>query len=242
MGAVAEDLAGGTRSIAGPAVAVMAKVPAPGRVKTRLAGAIGDALACELSRCFIRDLDARLVALELPTFWFQWPPGRSIGALAPHAAGVLPQQGDDLGARMEHALARLFEMKHGPVVLLGSDVPHVPLCRIHEAIDMVGTGIDVVLGPARDGGYYLIALDRPVPVLFRDLPWGGRTLFRDTARRARRDGLRLEALPPCFDVDTAPDLERLARLLDAPGACTLPRTKAVLASLRRQDLVRGGRT
>ena len=204
----------------------MAKYPAPGRVKTRLAAALGAERACALYRAFILDLADRLAALPYEVIWSYDPAQAPFAALVPHARCV-PQVDGDLGARMGHAVAAAFAEQAAPVVVLGADVPHVPVSCIEEAVAVVPGR--VVLGPAEDGGYYLIALARPVPELFGGVPWGGADVLAATRARAERLGLATDLLAPTFDVDESADLARLRVLLDG-GAVALPRTAALLAS------------
>ena len=204
----------------------MAKYPAPGRVKTRLAAALGAERACALYRAFILDLADRLAALPYEVIWSYDPAPAPFAALVPHARCV-PQVDGDLGARMGHAVAAAFAEQAAPVVVLGADVPHVPVSCIEEAVAVVPGR--VVLGPAEDGGYYLIALARPVPELFAGVPWGGADVLATTRARAERLGLATDLLAPTFDVDESADLARLRVLLDG-GAVALPRTAALLAS------------
>jgi len=204
----------------------MAKYPAPGRVKTRLAAALGAERACALYRAFILDLADRLAALPYEVIWSYDPAPAPFAALVPQARCV-PQVAGDLGARMSHAVAAAFAEQAAPVVVLGADVPHVPVCCI-EVAAAVAPG-RVVLGPAEDGGYYLVALARPAPELFAAVPWGGPGVLEATRANARRLGLATELLAPTFDVDESDDLVRLRVLLDAGGA-VLPRTAALLAA------------
>jgi glycosyltransferase A (GT-A) superfamily protein (DUF2064 family) len=139
----------------------------------------------------------------------------------------VPQVEGDLGARMAHAVSAAFAEDAAPVLVIGADVPHVPERCLAEAAAV--TAGRVVVGPAEDGGYYLIALARPAPGLFVDVPWGGDRVLEATRRRAQALGLRAELLPSIFDVDEARDLPRLQALLDS-GAVVLPRTSAVLAA------------
>jgi rSAM/selenodomain-associated transferase 1 len=205
----------------------MARYPEPGRVKTRLAAVLGDARACALYRAFVLDLADRLARLPYDVTWAYDPASAPFAALLPHARCV-PQVEGDLGARMAHAVAAAFSEHAGPVVVLGADVPHVDEACLADAA-AVAAG-RVVLGPADDGGYYLISLARPAPGLFVDVPWGGDRVLAATTAHARRLGLETRLLPGTFDVDEAADLPRLRAMLDA-GAVVLPRTAAVLASL-----------
>jgi rSAM/selenodomain-associated transferase 1 len=204
----------------------MAKYPEPGRVKTRLAAALGPERACALYRAFILDLADRLAALPYEVVWAYDPAPAPFAALLPDARCVAQVEGD-LGARMGHAVATAFAESAAPVVVLGADVPHVPAACVAEAA-AVSSG-RIVIGPAEDGGYYLVALAAPAPELFADVPWGGSRVLETTLARAERLGLETQLLSPTFDVDEAADVARLRVLLGA-GAVELPRTAALLAS------------
>jgi len=205
----------------------MAKHPVPGRVKTRLARALGPETACELFRAFILDLADRLRRLPYQVTWAYWPPGAPFAALVP-GARCRAQRGPDLGARMADALAAEFAGGIGPVLMIGADAPHVPAPTLAEAVRALAGTADVVLGPAADGGYYLVGLRAPAPALFEGMPWGTDGVLAATLERAAARGLRVHLLAPSFDVDEAEDIERLRTLL-ARGDVDLPRTAAVLA-------------
>ena len=160
--------------------------------------------------------------------WAYDPAPAPFAALLPHARCVAQVEGD-LGTRMAHAVAAAFAEHGAPVMVLGADVPHVSTACLAEAA-AVAPG-RVVIGPAEDGGYYLIGLARPAPELFAGVRWGGDDVLDATRTHARRLGLRAELLPSTFDVDEAADVERLRALLGA-GAVVLPRTAAMLASFR----------
>ena len=117
-------------------------------MKTRLAAALGDDHACALHRAFVLDLADRLASLPYDVTWAYTPAEAPFPALLPHARCV-PQIGDDLGARMAHAVAAAFAEDTRPVLVIGADVPHVPAACLAEAAEMAATG--VVLGPAEDG-------------------------------------------------------------------------------------------
>jgi len=203
----------------------MARHPEPGRVKTRLAAVLGDDRACALHRAFVLDLADRLASLPYEVTWAYTPAEAPFPALLPHARCV-PQVGGDLGARMAHAVAAAFAEDSRPVLMIGADVPHVPAASLAEAAEMAATR--VVLGPAEDGGYYLIGLARPIPELFADVPWGSGAVLEATRERVRDLGLAMHLLPPMFDIDEPRDVDRLRRLL-TEGVILLPRTAALLA-------------
>ncbi|HEV7672249.1 MAG TPA: TIGR04282 family arsenosugar biosynthesis glycosyltransferase, partial [Thermoanaerobaculia bacterium] len=164
----------------------------PGRVKTRLvgddAGGLTDTQAAEIHAAFVEDLLARLRCGEFSTTiaWAldDWREGQPM----PDSYGFpgVRQEGADLGTRLFAALATAG----GPestVAALGSDHPTLPVARLEEAFDRVERGADVVLGPADDGGYYLIALKRSAlsPRLFADIEWSTERVLAATLERAR---------------------------------------------------------
>jgi len=210
----------------------MAKHPSPGAVKTRLVPALGADGACALYSAFVLDLAARLRALPHPVIWAYWPAHAPFSDLLPGTRCV-PQRGADLGQRMAGAIADAFSEGPAPVLVIGADAPHLPVEWIAEAATALEGGADVVLGPATDGGYYLIGLRRPAPGLFTGIPWSTPGVLAATRERADALGLRQHLLPPCFDVDGPEDLALLAAVL-ARGEVHLPHTARLLASIGGQ--------
>jgi hypothetical protein len=149
------------------------------------------------------------------------PPALPRAPAAPHPPPApLPairQRGADLGERLFNALAAAA-VEATVVAAVGSDHPTLPLALVERAFGAVEAGADVVLGPAEDGGYYLIALAaRAVsPRLFAGVPWSTGQVLAATLERCRELGLRAELLPPASDVDTPRDLALLARRLASP--------------------------
>jgi rSAM/selenodomain-associated transferase 1 len=191
---------------------IFAKQPQPGRVKTRLCPPLSPAAAARLYQAFLKDTleeMARVPAVRLALAFS--PPGAQdfFQELGPPQCPVFPQEGDDLGERMYRACARGFAAGFGPVLLRGVDLPDLPARVVAEAREVLETGAaPVVLGPAADGGYYLVGIDQPRPRLFQGLAWSGPTVLTDTLRLARQEGLKVHLLPPWHDIDTYTDLER----------------------------------
>ncbi len=211
-------------------LAIMAKAPRAGDVKTRLCPPLDPAGAAELARAFLADAIALAGALPARHAMVYAPPeSRSLfAALAPGFA-LVRQRGEDLGARMLHAFEDLLADGSPAAVLIGSDIPTVPREHLEAALLRVADA-DLVLGPSEDGGYYLIGLREPRPELFRDMAWSTSTVLDETVDRARGLGLEVALLPSWFDVDTEADLERLeASLVAAPGAA---HTRAFFAARR----------
>ena len=201
-----------------------------GRVKTRLIGDLTAAEAAALHAAFLEDLLDRLRGegdFELRLAW-ALEPGEAI------PAGPLPgirQEGRDLGERLYRALSEAAA-EGGAVMALGSDHPTLPMELVHRAFEEVESGADVVLGPAEDGGYYLIALSLKAvqPRLFEGIAWSTDQVLPATLDRCHELGLAVELLPEGSDVDTPEDLRRLAsRMTDDDLGC--PRTRSLLASM-----------
>jgi len=203
----------------------------PGRVKTRLIGDLTPVQAAELHAAFLDDLLERLHAGRF-TLTLAW----ALDADDEIPEGPIPgirQRGDDLGDRLYNALAE--EAAGGAAVAaLGSDHPTLPVALVERAFDLLDAGADVVLGPAEDGGYYLIALRAEAVArrLFEGIAWSTDRVFPATLERIAELGLRLELLPTAADVDTPDDLRRLGAAM-AEDDLGCPRTRALLAAWER---------
>lgn len=216
------------------ALIIFARYPEPGRVKTRLAESIGGVAAAELYAAFVTDLGARLAAPAWEVTWAIAPPDRGFARRfgLPHERCV-PQVGADLGSRMHAALAAAADSGKTRCVLIGTDMPQIEPGVVREALARLEWS-DLVLGPAEDGGYYLIAMRRAHDV-FAGVEWSSPRVLEQTLARAQALGLRASLLAPGFDIDTLHDLDRLCALLDAPELATsLPATAAVLRALGRR--------
>lgn len=208
----------------------MARYPEPGQAKTRLASAIGPQAACTLYRAFILDLAARLATLDLPTTWAYAPADAPFASLVP-GARCLVQEGRDLGERMANATAAALAADPRPVLVVGSDSPHLPLTALTDAAAALAADADVALGPADDGGYWLVGLRAPAPGLFERIAWGDASVFAETLGRAAHLGLRVHLAAGTFDVDEADALEDLRALLRR-GEVELPHTARLLGISR----------
>ena len=201
------------RGTLSPAVAVMAKVPGLETVKSRLHGTITPERAALLSRCFLLDaLDALCTVAgiaPLVAYSPAWGHAR-MRALVPEDCRLVAQEAGDLGARMRSLLEALLAEGHRGAIAIGTDSPTLPMAHVQEAADVLRAhAAEVVLGPAEDGGYYLIGIAAPAPALFTDIAWSTERVLGQTWERAAASGLRVHLLRPWYDVDTANDLERL---------------------------------
>ena len=223
------------------AIAIMARSPAagPARIKTRLASSVrteADRLA--LYTAFLADTihAGRTVAGVTLRVAYTPEGGRDgFAALGVSDDELTPQRGATLGERERYLFEDLFAAGFSKVVVLGSDVPTLPLSHLSDAVARLGASPPkVVLGPSEDGGYYLIALSAeapgsPMPDLFTNVRWGTASALDDTVRAAHTAGLRVELLPGWYDVDDEQGMARLrADIADPRQAARAAQTAAVL--------------
>jgi uncharacterized protein len=200
-----------------PAIAVFARSPVPGKVKTRLIPSLGGEGAARLHQALLSDTVRKVSRLSARIsqhiFLTQSnPPAR----IAAPSFKVHIQRGRDLGRRIENALDDLFRL-HAPVLIIGADSPLIAPAQFLLAFKELEM-CDAVLGPCGDGGYYLIGLQRRAPGVLRGVRWGGRFAFRDTLRNLIRAGLSCSVLEEGSDVDTPRDFSRLATTLEESAA------------------------
>jgi rSAM/selenodomain-associated transferase 1 len=220
----------------GGVLGIFAKQPEPGKVKTRLASELGDEAATQLHEAMLFDL---LDLFDSPGVIA--PGGRKVIVYAPDDAGpwfdervpasyaLQPQADGDLGRRMAEFFRGEFEDGASRVVLIGSDAPTLDPSFLVSAF-LALDGRDVVLGPASDGGYYLVGCRGAVPPMFGAIDWSTPDVLAQTVDRLDSTGLTLAVLPPWYDVDTPADARMLRghlRALRRAGMDPLlPRTEA----------------
>ncbi len=196
-----------TRVDENPVLFLFAREPVEARAKTRLAPMLGAAGAARLARCMIGWSAANARA--------NWPGPIRLALWPPQAADrfsdlpdieMVGQRGADLGERMAAALASA----PGPAAVLGSDVPHLDGAVLRLAAQRLREGLNVI-GPADDGGFYLVGLARPARHLFAGVNWSGVGVLGQVLENAARLNVSFELLPPARDIDTPGDLEAVAR-------------------------------
>jgi hypothetical protein len=207
---------------------VMAKYPRVGKVKTRLARRFGAAAACRLYEAFLADIACRFAGRTFTLVWAVDPPRADLGGIVGGETVRIDQIGADLGQRMRHCFAKLFDDGARRVVMIGADVPHIPDATVDGAFEALAER-DVALAPSPDGGYCLVGLSRAVD-LFTPIAMSTPRVYRETLALIERHGLQLQVLPECFDVDEPEDVEALALFLQV-GSADLPRTAQVVAEV-----------
>jgi rSAM/selenodomain-associated transferase 1 len=219
------------------AIAVMAKAPKAGQVKTRLVPPLSQEEAAALYRCLLLDKLGQVGGLHGIDPYLAYTPTEAralMTSLAPQGFTLIPQAGSDLGDRLHCLSAVLLERGHPGVIIIDSDTPTLPSTYLLDALDRLqNRSTDLVLGPAEDGGYYLIGLKRPCLALFDDIPWSSPAVLSETLRRASAERLEVATLPSWFDVDTPNDLARLRNDLATNGSGLAPHTRAFLVDQQR---------
>lgn len=203
------------------ALIIMTRAPLLGRVKTQIALELGDPVALEAHR-ILGSLVTRAVS-DVPNC-------DKVIAFTPSIAAVATRQwlgrgfefesqsAGDLGDRMASAISRRFDLRANRVVLVGIDCPEINSTIVEQAFDLLGH-TDVVFGPNCNGGYYLVGVRRPLPLLFAGLPWGSDTILRLSLERASSLGASVALLDERRDIDTADDWRAFAREPAAGGKC-----------------------
>lgn len=190
-----------------PRLLVFTRFPEPGRAKTRLIPALGPEGAAAVHRRLTERTLATLrgtgMAVEV---WVTGAPDAAFHDWLGEDTRVVQQGEGDLGARMGRALAVT------PAILVGSDIPELAAGHIEAAAGLLAEG-HVALGPAEDGGYYLIALPAPAPFLFDGMAWSTETVLAETVRRLDARGVAHGLLPTLADLDEPRDLSRFPGLL-----------------------------
>jgi len=188
------------------------KYPEQGQVKTRLAKELGEVVTVELYKNFILDLLSMLEKIGIH-LWLCFYPKNSQGKLKRWLGNryyYMPQIGEDLGQRMKNSFIQAFERDYSQVIVIGSDIPDLPSDFIKEAFWYLKTN-DVVIGPASDGGYYLIGFKNDTFLLevFEGIRWSTDTVFEETMNILKKLQRKIHILPEWSDVDTLADLKSL---------------------------------
>jgi hypothetical protein len=221
----------------------MAKAPSPGRCKTRLHGAISPDQAARLSAAFLRDIteNLALASRRQPiTPYVAYAPAGTEAAFAGMLAegtGLILADGDidtppvvqGFGRCLLHAMRTMFARGHEAACVLNADSPTLPTYILEQAAaSLAEPGDRAVLGPAEDGGYYLLGLKAPHPEPFSRISWSTGIVAHETRDRLRGMALPFTELPAWYDVDDPPSLSRLATSLAEGQGYHAPSTAACL--------------
>ncbi len=215
-------------------VILFVKLPEPGKVKSRLARDLNSDLVLRLYDCMVLDAIDMLKQAGTPfRICFDPPEARErVRQWLGQAFAYMPQSGNDLGERMEQAFSRVFSEGTDEAVLIGSDIPELTAAVIAEAFQSL-TVNDAVIGPANDGGYYLMGFKKStfVPGIFQAMAWSSNAVFGETSRRLLEASLSVHRLPELTDIDTRNDMEAFFLRAKDPESGTT-RTRSFLEKHR----------
>ena len=197
------------------AIALFAKAPIPGCVKTRLQPHLTAEQSAALHLAFVQDSWASLRSMEGVTLYLyadqQWPGFRKLAG--PSRVGL--QRGADLGEKMLNCFEELSQQGYARMLIVGSDSPTLPPDYPRAGLELLG-GVDAVLGPSEDGGYYAVGCRSAKPGMFQDVSWSAASTLTETEQAFERAGFISKRLPSWYDIDTIEDLRQLVSAGDLP--------------------------
>lgn len=187
------------------ALGIFFRIPELGKVKRRLAKQIGDELALKAYQAMLNATMKNVQRLEGIDIYRFYDGSLESSIDFSSTFYYVPQTGRDLGHRMSNAVNYLFEKGYKKVVLIGSDSPDLPIDYIKQAFQMFNT-CELVIGPSKDGGYYLIGMSKPFDEVFGNIVWGSNHVLKDTILKVKGADIKFFLLPEWYDID---DLESL---------------------------------
>lgn len=224
---------------------LLTRVPVPGKTKTRLSGLLTHEQCAELQQALILDTVEKLSSTGNPLMLCYSDEAESLPDGAEFcnrffeevrrsccegcALHIVPQRGDDLGARMHNAIIQAFQLGADSCALTGSDLPYITGGDMQDAACALDDS-DVVLGPSNDGGYWLVGVRQPFPELFQGKSYGGSGVFEDAMATCRQHGKSVAILRKAFDLDEPDDYRTLCAKAHQGDPCLGPRTAAMVLS------------
>ena len=219
------------------ALVILTKAPQPGQSKTRMVPPLSYTEAADLARALLIDQLDNLARFDGARLFIAFTPEEAAGFFEGFIAQgftCFAQRGQSLGERMRRAFEHLFASAFKNIILIGSDLPALPLRFFHQAYARLeASAADVVLGPSADGGYYLVGMNRMIATIFDDIGWSGDEVLAQTIHKLEDRGLKHELLPEWYDIDTAKDLKRLQSQQNC-GDVSMKNTFALLNELRQR--------
>lgn len=194
---------------------IFAKAPLAGQAKTRLIPALGDRGAASLQQFLLTSTLATAEKWQGGAIQLWCTPSTDHPAFLrcaeQHPVTLHPQQGSDLGTRMAHAFEAALR-EYDWAIVIGTDCPDLAAADLLHATELLRQGADAVIGPAADGGYYLLGLRRFESDLFSDIDWGGSGVLAETLQRLQHHGMLTRQLGVKHDLDRPEDLKRFPQL------------------------------
>lgn len=219
------------------ALVILTKFPEPRQSKTRLVPPLSFDDAAELARALLLDQLQNLARFTAAQLFIAFTPPSAASffeALLPREASCFCQQGDSLGDRMRHAFAVLFSKGFSRVVLIGGDLPAVPLEALADAVAALEKDSEIVLGPSLDGGYYLVGMSRLISEIFEGIRWSQPDVLTLTTAKLVSLKKKYKLISPWYDIDTIDDLRHLESDFAAAPAGFMKNTLALLQKFRQR--------
>lgn len=216
-----------------PVLLIAAKNPLPGNVKTRLTPNLSHKQASELYACFLQDLVERVFSLTEFDTYISFSENsdtdlEDLKKLLPYPnLKYQVQEGKDLGEKLKNSFKHFFNLGYKRIVIIGSDHPDLPLNILHKAFENLQKS-NAVIGPANDGGYYLIGLSKPETEVFENIDWSTAVVFSQTIEKFADLKLSHDVLKVWSDVD---DYEALIKFWEKLPKGICPRTEDFLENL-----------
>lgn len=196
------------QSPAESALIVFLRLPEKGKVKTRIASTEGEAGALKIYLELLSITFNMLAQLDIPIYLF-YEGGLPVASARNNAYSYHLQSGADLGSKMADAFSKVLQHHH-KAVLIGSDCPGLSVSIVNEAFRLLDQ-TDIVLGPATDGGYYLIGCKKMHPALFEKITWSTASVLGETIEKIHQEALSCQLLEQLTDVDTATDWKQYSQ-------------------------------
>jgi len=219
------------------ALVILTKTPEPGQSKTRLVPPLSFEEAAELARAVLLDQLQNLARFTAAQLFIAFTPPSAASffeALLPREASCFYQQGDSLGDRMRHAFDVLFSRSFSRVLLIGGDLPAVPLEALADAVAALENNTEIVLGPSLDGGYYLVGMSRMIPEIFEGIIWSRPDVLTLTTAKLVALKRKYKLISPWYDIDTVDDLRHLECDLATAPAGFMENTLALLQKFKQR--------
>ncbi len=223
-----------------PGIFIMVKYPELGKVKVRLAQSIGEEAATRLYRAFVQDTLSTVGALDIPYHIAVHPPESQtqLAEWLGTSHRYIHQNGANLGERLLNGFITMFEKKYQQVIALASDCPDLPKEILQAAVSSLQTH-EAVIGPAPDGGYYLIGFTpaKFIPNVFRDISWSTNAVFQETLSRIQAETHQVHVLPEWQDIDTMGDLQEFYKKYQSKPSDTLYAMKYIRRNQGLQQIL-----
>jgi len=217
------------------ALLVFAKVPRPGKVKTRLTPVLTPGEAARLYEAFLRDALRLYVRLTVDVHLYIAPPVTEGLEGLPEQVTVHRQEGPDLGTRMKQAFRETFDIGYERAAVIGTDHPTLPLMFVRQAFSALDAPRSTCIGPSEDGGFYLLGMNDFYPQLFEGMSYSHDNVFSDTLTRVATTDSRLTVLPRWYDVDTPEALTTMVSDLEDEDI-EAPHTRSAVKALALHTL------